>query len=71
LLTHVTAPTLLLAGAEDNMTPFNPAPSGCGFATIEKVLPDCELHVLSGCGHYLVLEQPESATDKIVPFLTR
>jgi 3-oxoadipate enol-lactonase len=71
LLTRVSAPTLLLAGAEDNMTPFNPAPSGCGFATIETVLPDCELHVLRGCGHYLVLEQPESATDKIVPFLTR
>ena len=70
LLPLVTGPTLLLAGAEDNMTPFNPAPSGCGFSTIAKVLPDCRMEVLPGCGHYLVLEQPELATEKIVPFIT-
>jgi 3-oxoadipate enol-lactonase len=69
LLPLVAAPTLLLAGAEDNMTPFNPAPSGCGFSTIEQVLPDCTLHVLPDCGHYLVLEQPELATELIVPFV--
>ena len=71
LLPLVTMPTLLLAGAEDNMTPFNPAPSGIGFSTIEKVLPDCELHILDDCGHYLVLEQPEKATALVTDFLTR
>ena len=71
LLPLVRTPTLLLAGAEDNMTPFNPAPSGVGFSTIERVLPDCELHVLNGCGHYLVIEQPEAATRLIVDFIGR
>ena len=64
-------PTLLLAGKEDNMTPFNPAPSGCGFSTIAKVIPGAELHVLDYCGHYLVLEQPEEATQLIVDFVSR
>lgn len=71
LLPLVEARTLLLAGAEDNMTPFNPAPSGIGFSTIEKVIPDCELHVLDDCGHYLVLEQPEKATALVTGFLNR
>lgn len=71
LLGQVKAPTLLLAGAEDNMTPFNPAPSGCGFATIEKVIPGAELHVLEDCGHYLVLEQPQRATQLIVDFMAK
>lgn len=69
LLPLVIAPTLLLAGAEDNMTPFNPAPSGIGFSTIEKVLPDCRLHILPDCGHYLVIEQPEMAAKLIVDFI--
>ena len=69
LLAQVRSPTLLLAGAEDNMTPFNPAPSGCGFSTVEKVIPGADLHVLEDCGHYLVLEQPERATELIVDFM--
>jgi pimeloyl-ACP methyl ester carboxylesterase len=71
LLPRVQAPTLLLAGKEDNMTPFDPAPSGCGFSTIAKVIPGAELHVLEDCGHYLVLEQPEEATRLIVEFMAR
>jgi 3-oxoadipate enol-lactonase len=71
LLPLVRAPTLLLAGEEDNMTPFNPAPSGVGFSTIAKVIPGAELHVLPDCGHYLVLEQPDRAAELIVEFTGR
>ncbi len=71
LLPLIKAPTLLLAGAEDNMTPFNPAPSGVGFSTIAKVIPGAEMHVLADCGHYLVLEQPEVATGLIVEFMAK
>lgn len=65
----VKAPTLLLAGAEDNMTPFRLAASGVGFAQIEKLLPRCELEVLPDCGHYLVIEQPAAAAARIRRFL--
>ena len=71
LLPRITMPTLLLAGREDNMTPFNPAPSGVGFSKIEKLLPNCEMKVLEDCGHYLVLEQPELATQLATEFLLR
>jgi 3-oxoadipate enol-lactonase len=69
LAARVTAPTLLLAGAEDNMTPFNPAGSGVGFSTIETVLPGAQMVVLPDCGHYLVIEQPVPAAEHIVAFL--
>jgi 3-oxoadipate enol-lactonase len=71
LLGQITAPTLMLAGAEDNMTPFNPASTGVGFATIKGRLPNCELHVLPDCGHYLVIEQPGRAAELIAAFLAR
>ena len=69
LLSKIRAPVLLLAGKEDNMTPFQPAPSGVGFAQMVKGLANAELIVLPECGHYLVIEQPELAADKIIAFL--
>ena len=69
LAVQVTQPTLLLAGAEDNMTPFKPSDSGVGFAQIQKLIPDNRLVVLPQCGHYLVIEQPERACDEIVKFV--
>ena len=71
LLPLIKSRTLLLAGAEDNMTPFDPAPSGVGFSTIARVIPGAELHVLDDCGHYLVLEQPEKAAELLVEFVSR
>jgi pimeloyl-ACP methyl ester carboxylesterase len=65
----ITAPTLLLAGDEDNMTPFNPAGSGVGMSVIAQQLPQCTTHKLEHCGHYLVIEQPELATQYIVEFM--
>jgi pimeloyl-ACP methyl ester carboxylesterase len=71
LVADVRAPTLLLAGDEDNMTPFRPAASGVGMAQIAEQLPNCETHVLEQCGHYLVIEQPERASELIAEFLKR
>jgi 3-oxoadipate enol-lactonase len=74
-LPQLVAPTLMLAGDEDNMTPFRPAPSGVGMAQIaaqiEPRLPRCETHVLKQCGHYLVIEQPEVAAGLFVEFMAR
>lgn len=66
---QVQAPTLLLGGREDNMTPFHPAASGVGFAQVEPQLPGARMVVLPDCGHYLVIEQPQAATDHIVAFI--
>jgi 3-oxoadipate enol-lactonase len=70
LVPRVTAPTLLLAGAEDNMTPFHPSASGSGFAQIKDQFKNARLAVLPECGHYLVIEQPQLAADKILEFLS-
>lgn len=66
---RVQAKTLMIAGAEDNMTPFKPSASGVGFADIKDRIPGAELVVLPDCGHYLVIEQPELATAEIVRFM--
>lgn len=71
LVDRVTAPTLLLAGDEDNMTPFRPSPSGVGMAQIAERLPAVDTTVLSQCGHYLVIEQAQAAADMIAEFLSR
>ncbi len=71
LVAKIVAPTLLLAGAEDNMTPFKPSASGVGFAQIETLLPSSDLIVIPDCGHYLVIEQPEAASRHITDFLYR
>lgn len=70
LAEKIASPTLLLAGAEDNMTPLDPAPSGVGFRQIVDLIPGAELVVLENCGHYLVLEQPDEAAAHISRFLT-
>lgn len=69
LAARVRQPTLLLAGAEDQMTPFKPAASGVGFEQLREMIPDNRLVVLPDCGHYLVIEQPERACEAIVGFL--
>jgi 3-oxoadipate enol-lactonase len=66
---QVEAPTLLIAGAEDNMTPFDPAESGVGFSLLQTLIPRCEVVVLENCGHYLVIEQPEETARHIHRFL--
>lgn len=67
---QVKAPLLLLAGAEDNMTPYSPAASGFGFEQILERMPSARCEILKGCGHYLVLEQPVAAAALIRDFLS-
>jgi 3-oxoadipate enol-lactonase len=71
LVPLVKAPTFLIGGDEDNMTPYKPAASGVGFAQIKEMRPEWEMTVLPECGHYLVIEQPEQAAQLITAFLNR
>jgi pimeloyl-ACP methyl ester carboxylesterase len=68
VIAGIKARMLLLAGDEDNMTPFRPAHSGFGFAQIADQLPSAKLVVLERCGHYLVIEEPEKAAAAILEF---
>jgi len=71
LISRVWAPTLLLAGAEDNMTPFRPAASGVGMSKLANSMEWCQKAVIENSGHYLVLEQPEAVAEQIIKFLNR
>jgi pimeloyl-ACP methyl ester carboxylesterase len=71
LASRISVPTLLLAGDEDNMTPYHPAESGVGMSAIARQLRQSESRILSRCGHYLVIEQPEPAATYIRDFITR
>ena len=66
---RIKAPSLLIAGEEDNMTPFSPAGSGIGFSKIQHMIPDCELVTVPDSGHYLVIEQPEATAALVRKFL--
>ncbi len=69
LVAQLKSPTLLLAGKEDNMTPFRPGVSGVGMAQIAAQLPGARTIQLDDCGHYLVIEQPQQAARLIQDFL--
>jgi 3-oxoadipate enol-lactonase len=69
LIPAVRSPVLLLAGAEDNMTPFRLSASGVGMEDIARQFHASRLEIIADCGHYLVIEQPRLATEHIVSFL--
>jgi 3-oxoadipate enol-lactonase len=71
LISRVWTPTLLLAGAEDNMTPFRPAASGVGMAKLASSMEWSQKSVIENSGHYLVLEQPDVVAELITKFLNR
>ena len=69
LIDKVQAPTLLIGGREDNMSPVTPSPSGVGFAQIAAGIPGCRVVMIEDSGHYLVIEQPERTAQAIVAFI--
>lgn len=60
---HVVAPTLLVVGAEDQITP----PACLELA--EREMPDAKLLIVPGAGHLVPLEAPEVFNRALVEFL--
>ena len=60
---HVRAPTLLVAGAEDQITP--PA---C-LETAEELIPNAKLLIVPAAGHLVPLEAPEIFNRALLEFL--
>ena len=54
LLPLITAPTLLIWGREDRITPVHVAREFAG------MIPDTELVILNDCGHAPMMERPEA-----------
>ena len=63
LLTSMSAPTLLVWGAEDKVVPRSAAD------IYLASLPDARLEVVAGCGHAVDMEQPEALARLVADFV--
>ena len=68
-LHQVAAPTLVMVGSEDVLTPLDAGPGGAGARYVAENLPDARLVVFEGSGHGHYIEQPEESLAAILEFL--
>lgn len=68
-LPRIKAPTLVMDGDLDVLTPLEQGPDGIGSRAIAEAVPGAELYVIEGCGHANLLEAPELSTEVVVRFL--
>jgi pimeloyl-ACP methyl ester carboxylesterase len=65
LSSRITAPTLILQGRDDRVSPLETA------LIAARQMPNVELHVLSGCGHWTMIERKTEFERLVIEFLTR
>lgn len=65
ILTTVSVPAQVVWGDED---PFFPLPQG---ERIASLLPDPEMRVLTGVGHFLPEQRPDDVADALIALITR
>ncbi len=62
-LPQLQVPTLLLHGAEDHFIPLSVVREA------QRLIPDSEVRVFPGCGHWLPRERPEEFSQAVLDFL--
>lgn len=67
-LPDISAPTLIMVGEEDVLTPIDQGPDGAGARYLAEHIPGARLSVLAG-GHGYLVEQPEESIRIILEFL--
>ena len=68
-LGDVTAPTLVMVGSEDVLTPVDAGPGGAGARYVAESLPNARLVVFEGSGHGHYIEHEEESVAVILDFL--
>jgi pimeloyl-ACP methyl ester carboxylesterase len=63
-LASITAPVLLVSGAEDGVTPLREAA-----LPLLEALPDVRLHAFGRCGHVPAVERPDAFLALVTDFL--
>ena len=66
-LGRVTAPTLVMTGAEDVLTPLDQGPTGTGARAMAELIPNARLEIVDG-GHGYLVEQPEESIRIVLEF---
>jgi len=59
----ISVPTLAVCGVEDNLTPVK------YHTYFRDQMPDCQLEVIEGAGHWPYFEQPKAFNDAVLSFL--
>ncbi|MCY4674297.1 MAG: alpha/beta hydrolase [Bacteroidetes bacterium] len=62
-LGEIKAPTLLIWGAEDQITPPDVA------HTFDRMMPSTQLHFIEKCGHAPMMEHPDTFNEIMIDFL--
>ena len=62
----VTAPTLVMVGSEDCLTPIDAGPDGAGARWIHENIKGSEFYIVEGSGHTNLMEQPELSADVVI-----
>jgi pimeloyl-ACP methyl ester carboxylesterase len=60
---HIKAPTLIIVGEHDKMTPLDLNKQ------LERKIPRAKMSVISEGGHMVMLEKPEAVADEVFGFL--
>jgi pimeloyl-ACP methyl ester carboxylesterase len=64
-LAKIKAPTLVLWGRDDRVTPLD------GALAAMRLIPRCELHVFYDCGHWAMIERKDEFESTVLAFLGR
>lgn len=64
-LTKITAPTAVLVGSQDKITPLPLSEA------MRSRIPGAELHIIPDAGHFTNAENPAAFNDRLVSFLKR
>jgi pimeloyl-ACP methyl ester carboxylesterase len=62
MLAKVQVPTLLVWGADDRIMPLE-----CGHL-FQQALPNAQLRIVEGCGHFVHLDRPHELANTISEF---
>ena len=65
MLTKIKAPTLVMFGRDDRVTPMD------GSLAAMRLIPKCELHVFYDCGHWAMIERKDEFESTVLAFLAR
>lgn len=62
-LCELSHPTLIVHGREDTIVPY------ANSVRFHELIPNSELHVFGGCGHWTQIERRDRFVELVVPFL--
>jgi pimeloyl-ACP methyl ester carboxylesterase len=68
-LAHLEAPTLVMVGSEDVLTPLDAGPDGFGARQVAAAIPNATLKIFDGSGHGHYIEQVDESNEAILEFL--